>query len=109
MGIVLYVFQKRIIYSLHDRRCAVCLQDLVVGESVSKTIKCNGCAAIHTDCLVNWLSKQGNCPLCRKRAKEEGNCAKEAKKERHGGGGNGNGGDGGDGGSGNGEGTSAIM
>ncbi|CAK9168889.1 unnamed protein product [Ilex paraguariensis] len=42
--------------------CPICLEEFLVGTAVGKT----PCSHVfHRDCLLNWLSSNNSCPLCR--------------------------------------------
>jgi hypothetical protein len=48
-----------------DNVCSVCLEPFCQGEEVawSRELKCQHC--FHSECLVPWLMKHGECPVCR--------------------------------------------
>jgi len=43
--------------------CAVCLEDIKIGEWYKKLPKCAHC--FHASCIDQWLSKRATCPVCR--------------------------------------------
>jgi hypothetical protein len=43
--------------------CTICQENFIDGERVRAISKCQH--AFHIDCIDNWLSKKGACPLCR--------------------------------------------
>ncbi|KAL3851211.1 hypothetical protein ACJIZ3_013093 [Penstemon smallii] len=47
-----------------DSSCAICLQDLKDGESARLLPSCRH--LFHLQCIDEWLSLQGTCPICRK-------------------------------------------
>ncbi|KAL7143176.1 hypothetical protein ABFS83_08G173400 [Erythranthe nasuta] len=48
-----------------ETSCPICLQDLKDGEAVRFLPNCKH--LYHLCCIDEWLSRQGNCPICRKR------------------------------------------
>ena len=48
-----------------DNVCSICLEPFCQGEEVawSRELKCQHC--FHSECLVPWLMKHGECPVCR--------------------------------------------
>ncbi|KAK4420769.1 RING-H2 finger protein ATL17 [Sesamum alatum] len=50
--------------SFSEASCAICLQDLNDGESARMLPSCKH--FFHLDCIDQWLTRQGNCPICRK-------------------------------------------
>ena len=51
--------------SVLDNECAICCTEYTAGDAVclSKKSSCNH--AFHTKCLIPWLIRHDNCPLCR--------------------------------------------
>ncbi|KAI3456930.1 hypothetical protein Pfo_013593 [Paulownia fortunei] len=47
-----------------DNSCAICLQDLKDRESTRLLPSCRH--FFHLDCIDEWLTRQGTCPICRK-------------------------------------------
>jgi hypothetical protein len=49
-----------------SKQCPICLGDFEIGEEIcmSKNIECPH--AFHSDCMLEWLMKHDDCPLCRK-------------------------------------------
>eukprot|EP00993_Chasmostoma_nieuportense_P006553 NODE_718_length_1920_cov_160.080312_g666_i0.p1 GENE.NODE_718_length_1920_cov_160.080312_g666_i0~~NODE_718_length_1920_cov_160.080312_g666_i0.p1 ORF type:complete len:569 (-),score=135.61 NODE_718_length_1920_cov_160.080312_g666_i0:162-1868(-) len=47
----------------HDSRCSMCLEEFVVGTSV--TMFACGIHSFHSLCIREWLNRQHTCPLCR--------------------------------------------
>ncbi|GFQ08700.1 nep1-interacting protein 1, partial [Phtheirospermum japonicum] len=47
-----------------DTSCAICLQDLKHRESTRLLPNCQH--FFHMRCIDEWLTRQGNCPICRK-------------------------------------------
>ncbi|CAA0833652.1 E3 ubiquitin-protein ligase ATL6 [Striga hermonthica] len=47
-----------------ETSCAICLQDVKDGESVRLLPNCGH--LFHPHCIDKWLTRQGNCPMCRK-------------------------------------------
>ncbi|XP_011097880.1 NEP1-interacting protein 1 [Sesamum indicum] len=50
--------------SCSEATCAICLQDLEDGESARLLPSCKH--FFHLHCIDQWLTRQGNCPICRK-------------------------------------------
>ncbi|KAK4386974.1 RING-H2 finger protein ATL52 [Sesamum angolense] len=50
--------------SCSEATCAICLQDLEDGESARLLPSCEH--FFHLQCIDQWLTRQGNCPICRK-------------------------------------------
>lgn len=55
-------------YNIHNyspRSCAICWEDYKKGDDIawSNNEKC--LHAFHTRCILEWLSKNDNCPMCR--------------------------------------------
>ena len=48
-----------------DMTCTICLEPFEVGQdlSFSRDLKCHHC--FHSDCLIPWLHKSDECPICR--------------------------------------------
>ena len=48
-----------------DMTCTICLESFEVGQdlSFSRDLKCRHC--FHSDCLISWLQKHDECPVCR--------------------------------------------
>jgi hypothetical protein len=49
----------------NENICSICLDTFRVGDEVSwsKDLRCHHC--FHSDCLIAWLMKRGECPVCR--------------------------------------------
>lgn len=58
--------------------CAICKEDYKIGDVVNK-LKCGHYH--HYDCILIWLKKQNNCPVCRYELKTD-NITYENKKRR---------------------------
>ena len=43
--------------------CSVCLDDFILTELVRK-LRCNH--LYHAQCIIAWLERHGDCPLCRR-------------------------------------------
>jgi uncharacterized membrane protein YeaQ/YmgE (transglycosylase-associated protein family) len=50
--------------SCWDTDCAICLQDLKDGECTRLLPSCGH--LFHLNCIDEWLTRQGTCPVCRK-------------------------------------------
>ncbi|KAG8365084.1 hypothetical protein BUALT_Bualt18G0067400 [Buddleja alternifolia] len=50
--------------SCTETSCAICLQDLKDGESARLLPSCRH--FFHLQCINEWLTRQGTCPICRK-------------------------------------------
>ncbi|KAL3639966.1 hypothetical protein CASFOL_014934 [Castilleja foliolosa] len=48
----------------YETSCAICLQDLKDEESLRLLGNCKH--IFHKQCIDRWLTRQGNCPICRK-------------------------------------------
>lgn len=48
--------------NFNDLECLICKENYIVGDVVCK-IRCGHYN--HKDCLIMWLNKQNNCPICR--------------------------------------------
>jgi hypothetical protein len=44
------------------KECSVCQDDMDVGENV---LRLSCCHAFHSECIMTWLHKHNNCPMCR--------------------------------------------
>jgi len=44
--------------------CAICLEDIEIGEWFKKLPECKHC--FHATCIDQWLSTRATCPVCRK-------------------------------------------
>jgi hypothetical protein len=42
--------------------CSVCQDDMVVGDNVLRLACCH---TFHSECIMTWLHKNNNCPMCR--------------------------------------------
>ena len=49
----------------NENACSICLEPFLPGEEVawSKGLECRHC--FHSECLIPWLMKRDDCPLCR--------------------------------------------
>ncbi|KAL5713965.1 hypothetical protein ACHQM5_015991 [Ranunculus cassubicifolius] len=47
-----------------ENSCSVCLEDLKVGQKVRDLPYCRH--MFHPNCIDQWLTKHGSCPLCRR-------------------------------------------
>ena len=49
----------------NENICSICLETFRVGDEVtwSKDLRCHHC--FHSDCLITWLMKKEECPVCR--------------------------------------------
>ncbi|XP_010544259.1 PREDICTED: NEP1-interacting protein-like 2 [Tarenaya hassleriana] len=57
------VFNNCFDHQIHSD-CSICLQEWKIGEEGRKL----GCGhAFHVNCIDAWLTRQGTCPICRKR------------------------------------------
>ena len=45
-----------------SRECSVCQDNMEVNENV---LRLSCCHAFHSDCIMTWLNKNNNCPMCR--------------------------------------------
>ncbi|XP_050219589.1 NEP1-interacting protein 2 isoform X1 [Mercurialis annua] len=57
-----FTFQSTNIQS-HEFCCSICLQDFRDGDSMRKLPNCGH--FFHLDCLDEWLTRNGSCPMCR--------------------------------------------
>ena len=59
--------RKTLAYPRHqcDSTCCICLEDYLKGQTVCVPItkRCNH--VFHEECMVAWLEKHNDCPLCR--------------------------------------------
>jgi len=64
--------------------CTICLNDFGEGDTVSP-LHCNVRHAFHTDCIVQWLTSNPVCPLCKTdiTSKEQAVFNKELKVLMH--------------------------
>ena len=46
-----------------DNLCSICIDYLTNGEDLREILICGHC--FHSDCLVQWITSQKNCPNCR--------------------------------------------
>lgn len=53
--------KQKLIFDHH--MCMVCLVDFEHGEDIRKVLLCKH--IFHSDCLLMWLKKEENCPLCK--------------------------------------------
>lgn len=44
------------------RDCSVCQDDMKVGDNV---LRLSCCHTFHSECIMTWLHKNNNCPMCR--------------------------------------------
>mmetsp|Transcript_23659 Transcript_23659/g.28888 ORF Transcript_23659/g.28888 Transcript_23659/m.28888 type:complete len:211 (-) Transcript_23659:70-702(-) len=57
---------RRISYFMNrDMCCAICLGEYDVGDSVCWSYNPECTHAFHTDCILEWLEKNKDCPCCR--------------------------------------------
>ncbi|XP_062168537.1 NEP1-interacting protein 1 [Alnus glutinosa] len=54
---------RKMIESCHDFCCSICLQDFKDEDSVRELPNCGH--LFHLDCIDEWLTRQGTCPMCR--------------------------------------------
>lgn len=47
--------------------CAICLSDFEAAEEVCQ-LRCHELHIFHKKCIVQWLKKKNECPVCRQRA-----------------------------------------
>jgi hypothetical protein len=54
----------RIIFTCEEmsKECSVCQDNMEVGENV---LRLSCCHAFHSECIMTWLHKNNNCPMCR--------------------------------------------
>lgn len=45
-----------------SRECSVCQDNMESNENV---LRLSCCHSFHTDCIMTWLNKNNNCPMCR--------------------------------------------
>lgn len=53
-----------------DSKCAVCRDDIVLGDTFIRLVGCQHC--FHADCLIRWLKLQAWCPTCRQSIHRDG-------------------------------------
>ncbi len=58
--------------------CAICLEDMLVGES-AMVFPCGH--MFHDQCTDQWLARKGTCPLCRRRVVEREEEEEEEEEE----------------------------
>eukprot|EP00210_Caulerpa_lentillifera_P007232 g6919.t1 len=49
--------------------CPICLEPYVKGDKLMMLPNCNHC--YHAKCVLQWLRLRGDCPICRRRIKDE--------------------------------------
>ncbi|GMJ05105.1 Arabidopsis Toxicos en Levadura 92 [Hibiscus trionum] len=54
---------REMIKSMEESCCSICLQGLKGGEMGRKLPRCGH--VFHLNCIDEWLSRQGTCPMCR--------------------------------------------
>jgi len=47
----------------HSSSCSICCENYNTGDQISVLPKCNH--SFHPACVMNWLSKNSSCPVCR--------------------------------------------
>jgi len=56
--------------------CAVCIEDIEIGEWYKKLPQCEHC--FHATCIDQWLSTRATCPVCRQEVMVDDNAAERA-------------------------------
>ncbi|CAD8189676.1 unnamed protein product [Paramecium octaurelia] len=57
-------------HQLENNDCAICMQSFQAKDQVI-ILSCSDKHVFHTDCIVDWLKLNTNCPLCRKQVIEQ--------------------------------------
>ncbi len=55
--------RRRIIATTAEGSCGICLEDWARGDEVIR-LPCGAHHEFHADCVLPWLKKKPNCPLC---------------------------------------------
>lgn len=61
-----------------DMKCPICLEDYVDGDQLMVLPNCKH--KYHSKCIIQWLRLRGDCPICRRRIKDEIKSAKRLKR-----------------------------
>eukprot|EP00210_Caulerpa_lentillifera_P002646 g2528.t1 len=61
-----------------EQTCPICLEAYVEGDRLLVLPSCKH--KYHTKCIVQWLRLRGDCPICRRRIKDEIKSAKRIKR-----------------------------
>ncbi|KAL3508486.1 hypothetical protein ACH5RR_027887 [Cinchona calisaya] len=56
--------QMETINPCHETTCAICLMDFKNGDAARMLPNCGHC--FHLNCIDEWLSRHGSCPVCRR-------------------------------------------
>jgi len=54
------------------KMCSICCEAYVKGDDIAWSKNDNCCHAYHTDCIMEWLMKHDDCPMCRNDYLQEG-------------------------------------